>query len=125
MIRWCRQTTPHHPRPALMQRNRRVALQQQQIRRHLGQSDAFTFFNILTGSELFDPLEALLPAHRERQFPPTETLAMFLRQALSEDRSCQRAVNDAAVARAAGHLPRCSTHTLAPIAARGNACRCH
>lgn len=29
-----------------MQRSHRVALQQQQIRRQLGQSDAFTFFNI-------------------------------------------------------------------------------
>lgn len=101
-----------------MQRSRRVALQQQQIRRQLGQSDAFTFFNILTGPELFDPLEALLPAHREQRFPPTETLAMFLRQALSEDRSCQRAVNDTVVARVAGGLPRCSTHTGAYCRAR-------
>lgn len=73
-----------------MQRSRHVTVQQQQIRRQLGQSNTFTFFNVLTGPELFDPLEALLPAHRERRFPPTETLAMFLRQALSEDRSCQR-----------------------------------
>jgi hypothetical protein len=118
MIWWCRQTSTHHTKPALMQRSRRVTLQQQQIRRQLGPSDAFTFFNLLTGPELFDPLEALLPAHRERRFPPTETLAMFLRQALSEDRSCQRAVNDAAVARLAGRLPRCSTHTGAYCRAR-------
>jgi len=101
-----------------MQRSRRVTLQQQQIRRQLGQADIFTFFNILTGPELFDPLEALLPVHRERRFPPTETLAMFLRQALSDDRSCQRAVNDAVVARIAGHLPRCSTRTGAYCRAR-------
>lgn len=101
-----------------MKRSRRVTLQQQQIRRQLGSSNAFTFFNLLTGPELFDPLEALLPAHRERRFPPTETLSMFLRQALSEDRSCQRAVNDAAVARIAGNLPRCSTHTGAYCRAR-------
>jgi hypothetical protein len=101
-----------------MQPSRRVTLQQQQIRRQLGQSDAFAFFNILTGPELFDPLEALLPMHRERLFPPTETLAMFLRQALSEDRSCQRAVNDTALARVAGNLPRCSTYTGAYCRAR-------
>ncbi len=94
-----------------MQRSRRVALQQQQIRRQLGQADIFTFFNILTGPELFDPLEVLLPVHSERRFPPTETLAMFLRQALSDDRSCQRAVNDTAVARIAGHLPRWMQYT--------------
>jgi len=101
-----------------MQRSRRVTLQQQQIRRQLGRADIFTFFNLLTGPELFEPLEALLPAHRERRFPPTETLAMFLRQALSDDRSCQRAVNDAVVARIAGHLPRCSTRTGAYCRAR-------
>ncbi|TAL89790.1 MAG: LacI family transcriptional regulator [Rhodanobacter sp.] len=101
-----------------MQRSGRVTLQQQQIRRQLGQSDAFTFFNLLTGPALFDPLEAQLPAHRERRFPPTETLAMFLRQALSEDRSCQHAVNDTAMARVAGHLPRCSTHPGAYCRAR-------
>ena len=44
-------------------------------------------------------------------FPPTETLSMFLSQALSADRSCQRAVNDAAVKRLIGGLPVCSTHT--------------
>jgi hypothetical protein len=107
MIRWCRQTSTHRSRPAL-------ALQQQQIRRQLGQSDAFTFFNILTGSELFDPLEALLPSHRERRFPPTETLAMFLRQALSEDRSCQRAVTTPSwLASPVAFLD--AAHTLAPL----------
>ena len=101
-----------------MQSSRHVTVQQQQIRRQLGPSNAFTFFNILTGPDLFEPLEALLPAHRERRFPPTETLAMFLHQALSEDRSCQRAVNDTAMARVAGNLPRCSTHTGAYCRAR-------
>jgi DDE family transposase len=101
-----------------MQRSRRATIEQQQIRRRLGQSDVYTFFNVLTGPELFDPLEALLPAHRERLFPPTETLAMFLRQALSEDRSCQRVVNDTAIARAAGRLPQCSTRTGAYCRAR-------
>jgi hypothetical protein len=36
---------------------------------------------------------------------------MFLAQALNTDRSCQRAVNDAAVKRWSGGLPQCSTHT--------------
>ena len=43
---------------------------------------------------------------------------MFLRPALSEDRSCQRAVNDTAFARVAGRLPRCSTRTGAYCRAR-------
>lgn len=85
--------------------------QQQRVRRHAVHSDAYRFFNVLTGSDLLEPVESLLPAHRERLFPPTETLSMFLAQALSADRSCQRAVNEAAVKRLVGGLPHCSTHT--------------
>ena len=95
-----------------MHPNPRVRVQQQQrIRRRAEQSDAYTFFNLLTGPELLDRVESLLPEHRERLFPPTEALSMFLSQALSMDRSCQRAVNDASVKRLIGGLPVCSTHT--------------
>ena len=52
-------------------------------------------FNLLTGPQLLDRVEGLLPEHRERLFAPTETLAMFLAQVLSADGSCQQAVNDA------------------------------
>lgn len=51
------------------------------------------FFNVLTGPELLEQTEAHLPEHRERLYPPTVTLAMFMRQALNEDRSCQKTVN--------------------------------
>lgn len=95
-----------------MHPNPRVRVQQQQrIRRRADQSDAYSFFNLLTSPELLDRVESLLPEHRERLFPPTETLSMFLSQALSADRSCQRAVNDASVKRLIGGLPVCSTHT--------------
>lgn len=94
-----------HPNP------RARVQQQQRIRRRAEQSDAHTFFNLLTSPELLDRVESLLPEHRERLFPPTETLSMFLSQALSADRSCQRAVNDAAVKRLIGGLSVCSTHT--------------
>jgi hypothetical protein len=43
-------------------------------------------------------VEAQLPEHRERKFPPTGTLAMFLGQIMSADGSCQNAVNEAIVA---------------------------
>ena len=87
------------------------AQQQQRVRRRVAQSDAYAFFNILTSPELLEQVEARLPEHRERRFPPTETLSMFLSQALSEDRSCQRAVDEMAVKRLIGNLPRVSTHT--------------
>ena len=83
--------------------------QQRRIRKHARDSDAYTFFNLLTGPELLDQVESLLPPHRERLFPPTETLSMFLAQALSADRSCQKAVDDTAIRRVAASLPVCST----------------
>lgn len=49
-------------------------------RRH---RDCYQVFNLLTSDALVDTVEALLPPHRERLFPPTETLAMFITQALS------------------------------------------
>jgi hypothetical protein len=101
-----------HPNPhAFVQQHRRV-------RRHARHSDAYSFFNLLTGPELFEKVESLLPKHRERLFPPTETLSVFLAQALSADRSCQKAVNEAAVRRVAAGLGACSTHTGAYCRAR-------
>ena len=95
-----------------MHPNLRLRVQQQRrVQHRANQSDAYTFFNLLTSPALLDRVESLLPEHRERLFPPTETLSMFLSQALSADRSCQRTVNDAAVKRLIGGLPVCSTHT--------------
>lgn len=102
-----------------MHANRSACTQQQRrVRHHARNSDSYAFFNLLTGPELFEEVESLLPEHRERLFPPTETLSMFLAQALSADRSCQNAVNEAAVKRLSGDLPLCSTHTGAYCRAR-------
>ena len=92
--------------------------QQQRVRSQVRNSDAYGFFNLLTGPELFDKVESVLPQHRERRFPPTETLSMFLAQALSADRSCQKAVDEAAIKRLAAGLAPCSTHTGAYCRAR-------
>jgi DDE family transposase len=92
--------------------------QQKRVRTQATNSDAYTFFNLLTGPEFLDQVESLLPEHRERLFPPTETLSMFLAQALAADRSCQNAVNDSAIKRLIGGLPGCSTHTGAYCRAR-------
>lgn len=79
---------------------------------HKGNSlDGLSFFNQLTSDQLFDEVESLLPDHRERLFPPTETLSLFLSQAVSDDRSCQNAVNQSATTRMVNGLPRCSTGT--------------
>lgn len=94
------------------------ALQQSRLQNAAANSDSYAFFNLLTAPAFIDEVEALLPKHRERLFPPTETLSMFIAQALAADRSCQKAVDDAAIKRLIGGLPTCSTHTGAYCRAR-------
>ena len=81
------------------------------IRARSKQSGYLDIFNAITSDVLLDKVESLLPEHRERLFPPTETLAMFVSQALSADRSCQAIVNQSAVQRLTGGPPGCSTQT--------------
>ncbi len=112
-------THPSLEEPAQVHPSRKARAQQHRaVRAQAHNSDAYAFFNLLTGPELFDTVESLLPRHRERRFPPTETLSMFLAQALSADRSCQRAVDEAAIKRLVAGLPASSTHTGAYCRAR-------
>ena len=69
------------------------------------------FFNVLTSPQLLETTESLLPERRERLYPPTVTLAMFLRQVLEADGSCQQAVNGWAAQRAADGPSGCSVRT--------------
>ncbi len=91
--------------------HRKEAFDRQQqcarIHRHATGSAPVQFFNMLTGPQLIEITEAHLPEHRERLYPPTVALSMFLRQALAADGSCQSAVNAWAADRAAeGLLPQ-------------------
>ena len=103
-----------------MDRNAQRALNQRRIQ--IGQqarsTEAVEFFNVLTSPELLETTEAALPEHRERLYPPTVTLSMFMRQALEDDRSCQKAVNGWAAQRAADGLSQCSVRTGAYCRAR-------
>lgn len=94
------------------------SIQRSAVARHVREADSWGFFNLLTAPALLDSVEDQLPAHRERLFPPTETLSMFLAQVLNDDRSCQAAVNESAVKRLSGGLPACSTATGAYCRAR-------
>lgn len=60
---------------------------------------------------MLEAVEALLPEHRERDYPPTACLAMFLGQVLNADGSCQKAVNEALVDRLVSGLPAGSANT--------------
>ena len=88
------------------------------ISRRAREIDAVDFFNVLTGPELLDKTEAYLPEHRERLYPPTVTLSMFMMQALNEDGSCQKAVNGWAARRVAEGLSANSVRTGAYCKAR-------
>ena len=88
------------------------------IRQGIHHKQAVDFFNVLTGPLLLELTEAHLPEHRERLYPPTVVLSMFIKQALEADGSCQRAVNGWAAQRAAEGLSPQSVGTGAYCKAR-------
>ena len=102
-----------------MHANQRRGEQQQRcVERHARRADAVTLFNLLSGPQLLARVEAALPEHRERLYPPTETLSMFVAQVLSADGSCQQAVDAAQVRRLVDGLEPGSTDTGAYCKAR-------
>lgn len=96
-----------------MDRNAQSVLHQRRrsIERLARSTQALEFFSVLTSPELLETTEALLPEHRDRLYPPTVTLSMFMRQMLEADGSCQKAVNGWAAQRAADGLRACSVRT--------------
>lgn len=115
-----RAPTPSTQRPATIDRNEQSAAHQRQIalRRRAESTRSVEFFNILTGPELLQTTDALLPAHRERMYPPTVALSMFMGQVLHADGSCQQAVDAWAAQRAADGLGKSSVRTGAYCRAR-------
>jgi hypothetical protein len=88
------------------------------IKRSVRKIAAVDFFNLLTGPELLEMTDSFLPEHRERLYPPTVTLSMFMMQALNEDGSCQKAVAGWATQRTAEGLSVKSVNTGAYCKAR-------
>jgi hypothetical protein len=72
-----------------MHPNRHVRSQQRRTVPQIRRTDACAFFNLLTDEATLDQVESLLPVHRERLLPPTETLAMFMAQTLNAEKRCQ------------------------------------
>jgi hypothetical protein len=88
------------------------------IRRGVRRQHGVDIFNVLTGPLLLELTEAHLAQHRERLYPPTVVLSMFIKRALEDDGSCQRAVNGWAAQRAAEGLSPHSVRTGAYCRAR-------
>ena len=42
-------------------------------------TEAVELFNVLTSAALLETTESVLPEHRERLYPPTVALSMFMR----------------------------------------------
>ena len=61
---------------------------------HTKPADAASFLDLLSNKELTTIFDNNTPKYRERVYTPMKTLSMFLAQALNEDRSCSKAVND-------------------------------
>jgi hypothetical protein len=102
-----------------MHNNRRSSrLQRHRIRQRSRAVQSYEFFNLLTDDTLLETVEQALPPHRERIFPPTVTLSMFLAQTLNPDASCRATVSRHAVERIANGLTPCSTVTGAYCKAR-------
>lgn len=87
------------------------SIQQKRIKHQAQSIDSYSFFNLLTSPQLLSVVEEQLPEHRERLYPPTSTLSLFLSQALNTDASCQNAVNAHALERVFNGLSSCSTKT--------------
>jgi hypothetical protein len=68
------------------------------IGRQIRQAGAVDFFKPLTGQKVQEMKEKSLPEHRERLYPPTVALSMFLKQSPEVDRSCERPFNVATTA---------------------------
>lgn len=52
------------------------------------------FLDILKSNRLASIIDRHIPTYRDRIFTPTKTLSMFIKQALSFDRSCTHVVNE-------------------------------
>jgi hypothetical protein len=89
-------------------RQRPTAVRVKKVMREVGSNH---FFSLLTSPELLELVEASQPEYRERHYPPTVALSMFLSQVLSADGSCQNSVNEAIVNRLLCGLPALSVNT--------------
>jgi hypothetical protein len=93
-----------------------TSVQQVRVQHYMRTNDVCNFVTLLNSPEL---LEATTRPHeRIRLFPATETLSMFMMQAMKPDRSCQGIVNDAAIKRQLSGLSPSSTNTGAYCNAR-------
>jgi hypothetical protein len=96
----------------------RTQRQQRILTKQVQKVDANHFSNLITSPQLLDVVESNMPEYRERHYPLTVCLAMFLGQVLNADGSSQKVVYEALVNRLLSHLPTGSANTSGYCRAR-------
>jgi hypothetical protein len=83
LVGCCRQTNFRPPKTSLISHRNRARVCEQCRRRikHQGpELKAVDVFNDPSGRAFLEAVEALLPDHRERMYPPTVALSIFIKQ---------------------------------------------
>jgi hypothetical protein len=86
-----RKLNQSHARASARKRSHRV---HRHVRRQVNRATSRIFFEVLQSKVVQKALEELMPDYRERVYPPTVVLAMFLEQVLSHH-SCRAAITEA------------------------------
>ncbi len=94
--------------------HRPATRQQQRVRQYASNADSCTMFNLLTGPQLPDRVQGLVPDYHERLFPPTETLSMSVAPTPVEGGSDRQMVDDAMVKRGTDALGPGDSDQLTP-----------
>jgi Transposase DDE domain len=68
--------------------------QQKKLQYHANNLNSSDFVDLLSSDTLTATIKEHVPQFREQIYTPTQTLSMFVAQALNEDRSCSKAVID-------------------------------
>src|SRR3989338_7492033 len=95
MVSFCYDTKATHYRRSAQMKNTKVARIRQKIamlKQQFLQSDTGLFDQALGEHEIVTVMQELVDPHRERIYPPLDTLRLFVGQVLSADRACQDVV---------------------------------
>src|SRR3989338_5022965 len=95
MVSFCYDKKATHYRRSAQMKNTKVARVRQKIamlKQQFLQSDTGLFDQALGEHEIEAVMRELVDSHRERIYPPLDTLRLFVWQVLSADRACQDVV---------------------------------
>src|SRR3990170_859183 len=95
MVSFCCDTKATHHRRSAQMKDTKVKRNRQKIamlKQQFLQGDTGVFAQVLGDQEIAAIADELVEPHRERIYPPLDTLRLFVGQVLSADRACQDVV---------------------------------